>query len=111
MLFPANETVGATLPSRSEMQSFLLEFMLTFFLMFTVLSTTKEKNNYDGFFIGFVVLLEALFAGPACGASINPFRSLAPALVNGNLQSLWIYLTASFVGAIIAIFTFNFFEK
>ena len=111
ILFPTNETLGTTLPAGSEMQSFLLEFVLTFFLMFTILSTTKEKNNYAGFIIGFVVLLEALFAGPICGASMNPFRSLAPALVSGNLQSLWIYLTAPLAGAIIAVLTFKFFEK
>ncbi len=110
-LFPTNELLGSTHPSGSELQSFILEFILTFFLMFTVLSTTKTENNYAGFVIGFVVLLEALFAGPICGASMNPFRSLAPALISGNLQSLWIYLFAPTLGAILAMFTFNFFEK
>jgi aquaporin NIP len=111
MSFPNNQTLGSTLPAGSEIQSFILECILTFFLMFTILSTTKTKNNYAGFVIGLVVLLEALFAGPICGASMNPFRSLAPALVSGNLQFLWIYLTAPILGAIMAMFTFKFFER
>ncbi len=111
ILFPTNKTLGATLPAGSEIQSFILELILTFFLMFTVLSTTKEKNNYAAIAIGFVVLLEAMFAGPICGASMNPFRSLAPAIVSGNLQSLWVYIAAPTLGAIIAMFTFIFIEK
>jgi aquaporin Z len=46
-----------------------------------------------------VVLLEAMFAGPICGASMNPARSLAPALISGNVTSLWLYLTAPVLGA------------
>jgi aquaporin NIP len=110
-LFPLNELLGTTLPSGSAMQSFILEIVLTFFLMFAVLSTTKEKNSYAGFVIGFVVLLEAMFAGPICGASMNPFRSLAPAIVSGHFNYVWIYLLAPTFGAILAMFTFKFFEK
>jgi aquaporin Z len=111
ILFPANITLGSTLPAGTEMQSFILELILTFFLMFTILSTTKEKNNYAAIAIGSVVLLEALFAGPICGASMNPFRSLAPAIVSGNVQSLWVYLTAPTLGAIAAMFIFKFFNS
>ena len=111
ILFPTNITLGSTLPAGTEMQSFVLELILTFFLMFTILSTTKEKNNYAPIAIGFVVLLEAMFAGPICGASMNPARSLAPAIVSGNLQSLWVYLSAPTLGAIIAMFIFNFFNS
>jgi aquaporin Z len=111
MLFPMNELLGTTLPAGSEMQSFILEMILTFFLMFAILSTTKEKNNYAGFVIGFVILLEAMFAGPICGASMNPFRSLAPAIVSGHFNSLWVYLFAPVIGAVTAMFTFKFLEK
>lgn len=111
ILFPANILLGSTHPAGSEMQSFILELILTFFLMFTVLSTTKKQNFYAPIAIGFVVLLEALFAGPICGASMNPARSLAPAIVSGNLQSVWIYIAAPISGAVIAMFTFKFFEK
>lgn len=111
ILFPDNATLGTTLPSGSEMQSFILELVLTFFLMITILSTTKEKNNYAPIAIGFVIMLEAMFAGPICGASMNPFRSLAPAMVSGHLESLWLYLTAPTLGAITAIFTFKIIDK
>ena len=63
----------------------------------------KEQGLYAGIAIGSVVLLEAMFAGPICGASMNPARSLAPALISGHLEHLWIYLTAPIVGAAAAI--------
>jgi aquaporin NIP len=111
ILFPLNELLGSTLPAGSDMQSFILEAVLTFFLMFTILSTTKEENQYAGFVIGFVVLLEAMFAGPICGASMNPFRSFAPALVSGHLNQVWIYLLAPVLGAILAMLIFKIFEN
>jgi aquaporin NIP len=105
-LFPQNQNLGATLPFGQEMQSFVLEVILTFFLMFVILNVTqgaKEKGITAGIAIASVVGLEALFAGPICGASMNPARSLAPALVSGNFQSLWIYLSAPFVGSLVAV--------
>lgn len=106
-LFPSHPTLGATLPAGSAMQSFILEFILTFLLMFVILSVAvgaKEKGIAAGMAIGAVVALEALFAGPVSGASMNPARSLAPALVSGQLQHLWIYLLAPVLGASAAVF-------
>jgi aquaporin Z len=105
-LFPANATLGATLPSGAVAQSFVLEVMLTFFLMLVVLSVStgaKEKGVTAGIAIGAVIALEAMFAGPICGASMNPARSLAPALVSGHLENLWLYLAAPILGALLAI--------
>jgi len=105
-LFPLNEFLGATLPTGSDMQSFILEFILTFFLMLTIIqvsSGSKEKGMFAGLAIGSVVGLEAMFAGPICGASMNPARSLAPAVVSGHLEHLWIYLVATTLGAVLAI--------
>lgn len=107
-LFPtANGTVlGATLPRGTEMQSFVLEIVLTAVLMLTILSVStgaKEKGITAGLAIGSVIALEAMFAGPICGASMNPARSLAPALVAGHLEHLWIYLTAPVIGALAAV--------
>jgi len=110
ILFPKNMNLGATLPSGSDMQSFVLELILTFFLMFVIMSVStgaKEKGITAGIAIASVVGLEAMFAGPICGASMNPVRSLAPALVSGNFNALWVYLTAPFVGAILAVLVFN----
>lgn len=56
---------------------------------------------------GAVIALEALFAGPISGASINPARSLAPAVVSMNFESLWIYMLATFLGSIIAVFAYR----
>ena len=106
-LFPADTTsLGATLPSGPALQSAILEVVLTAILMLTILSVStgaREKGITAGIAIGGVIALEAMFAGPICGASMNPIRSLAPALVSGNLQHLWIYLAAPLVGALLAV--------
>ena len=109
-LFPDNDFLGSTLPKGLPMQSFVLEIILTFMLMFVILRVakgSKEQGMFAGLAIGFVVLLEAMFAGPICGASMNPIRSLAPAIVSGHLEHLWIYLTAPVIGAIIAVFCWS----
>ncbi|MEO6742472.1 MAG: aquaporin [Chthoniobacteraceae bacterium] len=105
-LFPASAHLGATLPAGSESQSFVLEVVLTLFLMLVVLSVStgaKEKGITAGLAIGALIGLEAMFAGPICGASMNPARSLAPALVSGHLEHLWLYVTAPVLGALLAI--------
>ena len=105
-LFPTSETLGTTLPAGSEMQSFILEFILTFFLMFVIINVaqgSKEQGMFAGLAIGSTVMLEAMFAGPICGASMNPARSLAPAVVSGHMEHLWIYLVATFFGAVAAV--------
>ena len=105
ILFPSNTTLGATLPAGSELQSFILEAVLTFFLMLVILFTSqgsKEVGVMAGIAIGATVLLEAMFAGPICGASMNPARSIAPAIVSGVFTSFWIYIAAPIVGALLA---------
>ena len=105
-LFPAHPTLGATLPAGPAAQSFVLETVLTALLMFVILNVStgaKEKGVTAGIAIGAVIMLEAMFAGPICGASMNPARSLAPALVSGNLGALWIYLLAPVLGAWLAV--------
>lgn len=105
-LFPESSTLGETLPSGTVMQSFVLELILTFFLMLVIIhvaSGSKEQGLMAGIAIGTVVMLEAMFAGPICGASMNPARSIAPALASGNLQHLWAYVTAPTLGALLSI--------
>jgi len=105
-LFPQNVTLGATLPAGLPMQSFVLEFILSAILMFVILNVShgaKEKGITAGIVVGAVIALEALFAGPICGASMNPARSLAPAIVSGHLEHLWIYLVAPVLGMLVAI--------
>ena len=103
LMFPAHANLGSTLPAGEAIQSFVLEAILTFILMFVILSVStgpKEKGIMAGIAVGSVIALEALFAGPISGASMNPARSLAPALVSWRLDSLWIYLTAPLLGAL-----------
>ncbi len=105
LLFWTHPTLGATLPAGPQLQSFVLEIILTAMLMFVILcvvSGAKEKGIMAGIAIGGVVALEAMFAGPICGASMNPARSIAPALVSGRLDSLWIYIAAPLLGAALA---------
>lgn len=99
-------TLGATIPSGAASQSFVLEIILTFFLMFVILNVAtdaKEKGLMAGVAVGATVAIDALFGGPVSGASMNPARSLAPALMSGHIESLWVYLTAPFIGSFIAV--------
>lgn len=107
-LFPDNKTLGITQPlPGGEMQSFILEVVMTFILMLIILRVStgaKEKGITAGIVIGATVWLLVLFGGPISGASLNPTRSIAPAVISENLQNLWIYLTAPFAGTILAVF-------
>ena len=105
-LFPAHATLGATLPAGTAGQSFSLELILTALLMLVILNVStgaQEKGITAGLVVGSVIALEAMFAGPICGASMNPVRSLAPAVVSGHLEHLWIYLIAPTLGALLVI--------
>ncbi len=106
VLFPTDAKLGATLPAGTAMQSFILEVVLTFILMLVVLSVStgaKEKGITAGIAIGAVIALEAMFAGPICGASMNPARSISPAVVSGHLEHLWVYLAGPVLGAWLAV--------
>lgn len=105
-LFPASETLGATIPTVDVWRAFVLELLLTFFLMVVIINVStgsKEIGVIAGIAIGAVVLLEAMFAGPITNASMNPARSFAPALVSGNLTHLWLYMIAPIIGALLAV--------
>jgi aquaporin Z len=106
LLFPEHASLGATIPAGSWQQSFALEVFLTGLLMFVVLCVatgSREQGIMAGAAVGAVIALEALFAGPICGASMNPARSLAPAVVSGKLSAVWVYLSAPVLGALLAV--------
>lgn len=105
-LFAGHPHLGATTPAGAASQSFVLEVILTWLLMVVILSVStgaKEKGITAGIAVGAVIGLEATFAGPISGASMNPARSLGPALVSGQMAGLWIYLLAPTIGALLAI--------
>jgi len=106
-LFPQSD-LGATIPIIEPLKVFIIELLLSFFLMLVIINVStgsKEIGPVAGIAIGSVVLLEAMFAGPLTKASMNPIRSLAPALASGNFTDLWVYLTAPFAGMLLAVFS------
>jgi MIP family channel proteins len=106
--------VGATLPSGSQAQSFLWELVMTFFLMFVVMAVatdTRAVGEAAAIAIGGTVGLDAMFGGPISGASMNPARSIGPALVSGDLHALWLYLLAPLAGAAVGALTYQFIRE
>ena len=113
ILFPRNQSLGGTTPSGGVLQSFSLEFILIFFLMLTILGITskKEFSHLSGLVIGLMVTGMILISGPISGGSFNPARSLGPAIFSGNFTTLWIYLIAPTLGAILAMLAWKIFNK
>ncbi len=106
LLFPTDDRLGSTLPAGTAAQSFILEVVLSALLMLVILRVStgaKEKGITAGLVVGAVIALEAMFAGPICGASMNPARSLAPAVVSGRTEHLWVYLLAPVLGMLLAV--------
>jgi MIP family channel proteins len=111
VLFDDVASLGATLPSVSDSDAFILEVVLTFFLMFVIISVatdTRAVGQAAAIAIGGTVGLEALFGGPISGASMNTARSLGPAVVSGELDALWIYVLAPPIGAVLGALTYEF---
>jgi aquaporin NIP len=105
-LFPGSEYLGATIPAVDVWRAFVLELLLTFFLMVVIINVStgsKEMGIIAGIAVGGVVLLEAMFAGPITNASMNPARSIAPNIVSGNIEGLWLYIVAPILGALLAV--------
>lgn len=105
-MFPNHPTLGATLPFGPWWHALVLEVILTAILVYTVLSIIHAAppiQALGGVIVGAVIALEALFAGPISGASMNPARSLAPAIMSGRIEYLWVYLVAPLLGSLVAI--------
>ena len=103
---PEGSTLGMTIPTVDLLRAVVMEILLTLFLMFVILSTAhgaKERGITAALAIGSVVALEAIFAGPVTGASMNPARSIAPAVVAGNFTDQWIYIVGPILGAMLAV--------
>jgi aquaporin NIP len=102
--------VGTTQPAGSQGQSFLWELVMSFFLMFVIMAVatdTRAAGEAAAIAIGGTIGLDALFGGPISGASMNPMRSLGPALVSGNLHALWLYILAPLLGASLGAVTYH----
>jgi aquaporin NIP len=106
--------IGATLPSGSQGQSFLWELVMSAFLMFVVLAVatdTRAIGEAAAIAIGGTIALDAMFGGPISGASMNPMRSLGPALVSGDLHALWLYILAPVAGASVGGLAYQFIRE
>ncbi|KAD7117861.1 hypothetical protein E3N88_05129 [Mikania micrantha] len=102
--------VGATIPSGSGLQSLVLEFIITFYLMFVITSVATDDRAIGeaaGLAIGSTILLNAMFAGPISGASMNPARTLGPAIVSNHYQGVWVYMLGPILGAIAGAWAYN----
>ena len=114
-LFPDDGTyLGTTLVSGTIMQSFVLEVIITFLLMLIIIMVatgSKEVGTLAGIAIGAAVTLLALVGGPISGASMNPARSLGPALISGHLENIWLYFVAPIIGAALAVPVSNVLKK
>jgi aquaporin NIP len=102
--------VGATLPSGSDAQAFLWEAVLTFLLMFVIMAVATDARAVGeaaAIAIGATVGLDAMFGGPITGASMNPARSLGPALASTTFTAIWVYLAAPLVGATAGALTYQ----
>lgn len=110
IIFSGHQLLGETIPSGSLAQSFALEVVLSFILLFVIMGVAHDERAEGlmaGVAVGAVVALEAIFGGPISGASMNPARSIAPAVMSGNYQSLWIYCLAPALGALIGAITYQ----
>ena len=105
MILPFGKFYGATFPAISLFQALSWEIILTFFLMFVIVAVatdTKAVGTMAGAAIGATVMLAAWVGGPVTGASMNPARSLAPAVFEGRLEVMWIYVVGPCIGAVLA---------
>ena len=109
-MFPETITMGETLPSNGLLPATIMEFILTFTLMFVIINVatgSKEQGVMAGLSIGFTVLICELMGGPVSGASMNPARSIGPALIGGNPTHLWMYIIVPLLGAISSIYVWK----
>ncbi|XAR50482.1 hypothetical protein NMG60_11004823 [Bertholletia excelsa] len=94
---------GVTVPSGGYLQAFALEFIISFNLMFVVTAVatdTRAVGELAGIAVGATVMLNILIAGETTGASMNPVRTLGPAIAANNFRAIWVYLTAPILGAL-----------
>ncbi|EEF35060.1 aquaporin NIP6-1 [Ricinus communis] len=94
---------GVTVPSGGYGQAFALEFIISFNLMFVVTAVatdTRAVGELAGIAVGATVTLNILIAGETTGASMNPVRTLGPAIAANNYKAIWVYLTAPILGAL-----------
>ncbi|CAH9096016.1 unnamed protein product [Cuscuta epithymum] len=105
-----SEAFFGTLPAGSDIQSFIIEFIMSFLLMFVISGVATDNRaigELAGIAIGMTILISVLVAGPISGASMNPARSLGPAIVMHKYKSIWVYIVGPIMGTTAGGFTYN----
>ncbi|XWS18553.1 hypothetical protein CRYUN_Cryun32bG0055200 [Craigia yunnanensis] len=105
-----HDVFAGTSPQGSYLQAFVVEFIITFYLMFIISGVATDNRaigELAGLAVGATVLLNVMFAGPITGASMNPARSLGPAIVSSHYKGIWIYLTSPILGAVSGAWVYN----
>jgi len=107
LMFLDHDDLGTTSPLGSWYQTFIMEVILTYFLMLVILFVSQNRavSQFTAIAVGATVMMEAIFAGPITGASMNPARSIGPAIVSGYSDDLWIYVLSTVIGALLASVT------
>ncbi|AES64040.1 putative major intrinsic protein [Medicago truncatula] len=112
LIFSGKENQFAgTLPAGLDHQAFVVEFIITFYLMFVISGVATDNRaigELAGLAVGSTVMLNVLFAGPITGASMNPARSLGPAIVHHEYRGIWIYMVSPILGALASTWTYTF---
>lgn len=114
ILFPNAINFGETTPSGTVGQAFLMEFILSFFLMLVIIfvaTGSKEKGILAAIAVGFAVFVCALVGGPVSVASMNPARTIGPAIVSGNYEGFWLYIVAPILGMGLSVLSWTFINK
>ncbi|KAJ6805041.1 aquaporin NIP1-1-like [Iris pallida] len=99
-----------TIPAGSDLQSLAIEFIISFYLMFVISGVATDNRaigELAGLAVGATVLLNVLFAGPISGASMNPARSLGPAIVERRYEAIWVYIVGPITGTILGAWAYN----
>lgn len=106
LLFGEAGRLGATLPRYGDIPAFVMEVILTTFLVSVIIGTATDSKVVGpnaGIAVGATIAFCGLFADPISGASMNPARSLGPAVISGNISAAWIYIVAPLTGSLLAV--------
>ncbi|KAK8556079.1 hypothetical protein V6N13_070148 [Hibiscus sabdariffa] len=100
-----------TQPIQGSQSAFMVELISTFIVVFVVAAVTQQSESVgqvSGLVIGIAIGLAVLISGPVSGGSLNPSRSIGPAIVSRNFENIWIYLTAPIIGAVLGALMYKF---
>jgi len=114
LFFESNHSFGMTINKLSSYQGTAFEILMSMFLMLTIISVSTDdrvSKAVTGISIGGVIAVCSFIGGPFTGASMNPARSLGPAILSNNFQNIIMYILAPIVGAVLGVFIYNYIRE